>query len=131
MLLAQHSGPEPGLWWLGHLALWSAALSAHSGGDHFGGRRIVITHAGLIIHSTGIAGTIPADGTIIERTGGAEIRDTTVARPRSSPELAMHQSEKRTNAGLPTRSIKRQVASTHPWPTGNLPIVARRAMTVL
>ncbi len=131
MLLAQHSGPEPGLWWLGHLVLWSAALSAHSGGDHFGGRRIVITHAGLIIHSTDIAGTMPVDGTIIERTDGAEIGDTTVARLRSSPELAMHQSEKRTNAAMATRLIKRQVASTHPWPTGNLSIVARRAIPVL
>jgi len=66
MLLAQHSVPEPGLWLLGHPALWSAALSAQSGGDRFGDRRIVLMHAGSIIPSTGIAGTMPADGTIIE-----------------------------------------------------------------
>jgi len=66
MLLAQHSVPEAGLLSLGHPALWSAGLSAQSGGDRFGDRRTVLVHAGSIILSTGIAGTTPADGTIIE-----------------------------------------------------------------
>ena len=66
MLLAQHSALGPGLWSLGLPALWWAALSALSGGDRFGDRRIVLMHAGSIIPSTGIAGTMPADGTIIE-----------------------------------------------------------------
>ena len=44
----------------------SAALSALSGGDRFGDRRIVLTHAGSIIPSTGIAGITPVDGIIIK-----------------------------------------------------------------
>jgi hypothetical protein len=65
MLLGQHLVLELGLWWLGRPALWSAALSAQSGGDRFGDRRIVRTRAGLTIPFTGIAGTTPVDGTII------------------------------------------------------------------
>ena len=64
MQLAQHSAPGPGLWSPGLLALWLVALSAQSGEDRFGGRRIVLTHAGSIIPSTAIAGTTPDDGTI-------------------------------------------------------------------
>jgi len=66
MLLAQHSALGPGLWSLGLPALWWAALSALSGGDRFGDRRIVLTHAGSIIPSTDIAGITPVDGIIIK-----------------------------------------------------------------
>jgi len=65
MLLAQDSAPGLGLWSLGPSALWSAALSAQSGVDRFGDRRIVLAHAGLITLSTGIAGITPVDGIII------------------------------------------------------------------
>jgi hypothetical protein len=51
---------------LGLSALWSAALSAQSGEDRFGDRRIVLAHAGSIIHSTGIADITPVDGIIIK-----------------------------------------------------------------
>jgi len=68
MLLAQHSARGLGLWSLGLPALWWAALSAQSGGDRFGDRRIVLTHAGSIIPSTGIAGITPVDGIIIKLT---------------------------------------------------------------
>ncbi len=68
MLLAQHLALGPGLWSLGLLALWSAALSALSGGDRFGDRRIVLTPAGSIIRSTGIADITPVDGIIIKLT---------------------------------------------------------------
>ncbi len=68
MLLAQHSALGLGLWSLGLPALWSAALSAQSGEDRFGDRRIVLTHAGSIIPSTGIAGITPVDGIIIKLT---------------------------------------------------------------
>jgi len=64
MLLAQHSVLGPGLWSPGLLALWLVALSAQSGEDRFGGRRIARTHAGSIIPSTGIAGITPVDGII-------------------------------------------------------------------
>jgi len=66
MPLGQHSALGPGLWSLGLPVLWSAALSALSGGDRFGDRRIVLTHAGSIIPSTGIAGITPVDGIIIK-----------------------------------------------------------------
>jgi hypothetical protein len=66
MLLAQDSAPGLGLWSLGLSAPWSAALSALSGEDRFGDRRIVLTHAGSIIRSTGIAGITPVDGIIIK-----------------------------------------------------------------
>jgi len=66
MLLAQDSAPGLGLWSLGLLALWSAALLAQSGEDRFGDRRIVRTHVGSIIPSTATAGTTPVDGTIIK-----------------------------------------------------------------
>jgi len=69
MLLAQRSVPGPGLWSLGLPALWSAALSAQSGADRFGDRQIVLTHAGSIIRSTGIAGITPVDGIIIKLRG--------------------------------------------------------------
>jgi hypothetical protein len=68
MLLAQHSARGLGLWSLGLPALWWAALSAQSGADRFGDRRIVLTHAGSIIPSTGIAGITPVDGIIIKLT---------------------------------------------------------------
>ena len=68
MLLAQHSARGLGLWSLGLPALWWVALSAQSGGDRFGDRRIVLTHAGSIIPSTGIAGITPVDGIIIKLT---------------------------------------------------------------
>jgi hypothetical protein len=68
MLLAQHSARGLGLWSLGLPALWWAALSAQSGADRFGDRRIVLTHAGSIISSTGIAGITPVDGIIIKLT---------------------------------------------------------------
>jgi hypothetical protein len=68
MLLAQHSARGLGLWLLGLPALWWAALSAQSGEDRFGDRRIVLTHAGSIIPSTGIAGITPVDGIIIKLT---------------------------------------------------------------
>jgi hypothetical protein len=64
MLLARDSALGLGLWSLGLSALSSAALSAQSGGDLFGDRRIVLTHAGSIIPSTGIAGITPVDGII-------------------------------------------------------------------
>jgi hypothetical protein len=67
MLLAQHSAPGLGLWSLGLSALWSAALLAGSGDIRFGGRRIVLTHAGSIILSTGIAGITPPVGGIITK----------------------------------------------------------------
>jgi hypothetical protein len=66
MLLAQHSALGPGLWSLGLPVLWSAALSALSGGDRFGDRPIVLTHAGSIIRFTGIADITPVDGIIIK-----------------------------------------------------------------
>jgi hypothetical protein len=68
MLLAQDSAPGLALWSLGLSALWSAALSAQSGEDRFGDRRIVLAHAGSIIPSTGIAGITPVDGIIIKLT---------------------------------------------------------------
>ena len=68
MLLAQHSARGLGLWSLGLPAPWWAALSAQSGADRFGDRRIVLTHAGSIIPSTGIAGITPVDGIIIKLT---------------------------------------------------------------
>jgi hypothetical protein len=68
MLLAQDSVLGLGLWSLGLSALWSAALSAQSGEDRFGDRRIVLAHAGSIIPSTGIAGITPVDGVIIKLT---------------------------------------------------------------
>ena len=70
MLLAQDSAPGLGLWSLGLSALWSAALSARSGGDRFGDRRIVLAHAGSIIPSTGIAGITTVDGIIIKLMRG-------------------------------------------------------------
>jgi hypothetical protein len=66
MLLAQDSAPGLALWSLGLSALWSAALSAQSGEDRFGDRRIVLAHAGSIIPCTGIAGITPVDGIIIK-----------------------------------------------------------------
>ena len=66
MLLAQRSELGPGLWSRDHPAPWSAELSAQSGADRFGDRRIVRTHAGSIIPSTGIAGITTADGIIIK-----------------------------------------------------------------
>jgi hypothetical protein len=68
MPLAQDSAPGLVLWSLGLSALWSAALSAPSGEDRFGDRRIVLVHAGSIIPSTGIAGITPVDGIIINLT---------------------------------------------------------------
>jgi hypothetical protein len=68
MLLAQDSAPGLALWSPGLSALRSAALSAQSGEDRFGDRRIVLAHAGSIIPSTGIAGITPADGIIIKLT---------------------------------------------------------------
>ena len=68
MLLEQDSAPALGFWSLGLLALWSAALSAQSGEDHFGDRRIVLAHAGSIIPSIGIAGITPVDGIITKLT---------------------------------------------------------------
>ena len=68
MPLAQDSAPGLALWSLGLSALWSAALSAPSGEDRFGDRRIVLVHAGSIIPSTGIAGITPVDGIIINLT---------------------------------------------------------------
>ena len=65
MLLAQDSAPGLGLWSLGLSALWSAALSAQSGEDRFGDRRIALAHAGSIIPSTDIADITPVDGIII------------------------------------------------------------------
>ena len=41
-------------------------LSAQSGEDRFGGRRIVLARAGSIISSTAIADITPVDGIIIE-----------------------------------------------------------------
>src|SRR5215469_8764506 len=64
MLLAQHSVPGPGLWSPSLLALWLVALSAQSGEDRFGDRRIALAHAGSVIPSIGIAGITPVDGTI-------------------------------------------------------------------
>ena len=66
MLLAQHSVLGPGLWSPGLLALWLVALSAQSGEDRFGGRRIARTRVGSIIPSTGIAGITTVDGIIIK-----------------------------------------------------------------
>jgi hypothetical protein len=68
MRLAQHSALGPGLWSLGLPVLWSAVLSVLSGGDRFGDRRIVLTHAGSIIRFTGIADITPVDGIIIKLT---------------------------------------------------------------
>jgi hypothetical protein len=68
MLLAQDSAPGLALWSPGLSALRSAALSAQSGEDRFGDRRIVLAHAGSIIPSTGIAGITPVDGIIIKLT---------------------------------------------------------------
>jgi hypothetical protein len=65
MPLAQDSAPVPGLSSPGLSALWSAALSAQSGEDRFGDRRIVLAHAGLIMAFTGIADITPVDGIII------------------------------------------------------------------
>ena len=65
MLLAQDSAPGPGLWSLGLSVLWSAALSAQSGDDRFGDRRIVLAHAGSIIPSIDTAGITPVDGITI------------------------------------------------------------------
>ena len=64
MPLAQDSAPGLALWSLGR----SAALSAQSGEDRFGDRRIVLAHAGSIIPSTGIAGITPVDGIITNLT---------------------------------------------------------------
>ena len=66
MPLAQHLASEQDLWSPGLRAPWSAALLAQSGADHFGDRRIVLTLAGSIISSTGIAGITPVDGIIIK-----------------------------------------------------------------
>jgi hypothetical protein len=65
MPLAQDSVLALGLWSLGLSALWPAALSEQSGEDRFGDGRLVLTHAGSIIPSTGIAGITPVDGIII------------------------------------------------------------------
>jgi len=74
MLLAQDSVQGPGLWSLGLSALWSAALSAQSGEDRFGGRRIVLAHAGLIMVFIGIAGITPVGGIIINTARARSIR---------------------------------------------------------
>ena len=66
MPLVQHLAPEQDLWLVGLRAPWSAALLAQSGADHFGDRRIVLTLAGSIISSIGIAGITPVDGIIIK-----------------------------------------------------------------
>src|SRR5690349_25172346 len=62
MLLVQDLVPAPGSWSPDLSALWSAALSAQSGEDRIGDRRIVRVHAGSTITSTAIAGITPADG---------------------------------------------------------------------
>jgi hypothetical protein len=54
------------LWSLGLSVQWSAALSAQSGDDRFGDRRIVLAHAELTIPSTGIADITTVDGIIIK-----------------------------------------------------------------
>src|SRR5262249_1073849 len=92
--LAQDSAPGQGLWSPGPLALWSAALSARSGEDRFGDRRTVLVHAGLIMASIGIAGTIPADGTITDAGLARSITDPVFAGwpPRRTTPVAVWQS---------------------------------------
>jgi hypothetical protein len=74
MLSVQDSVPALGFWSLGPWALWSAVLSAQSGEDRFGDRRIVLAHAGLIISSTAIAGITPVGGTTIKLTRSEALR---------------------------------------------------------
>jgi hypothetical protein len=97
MLLAQDSAPGLALWSLGLSALWSAALSAQSGEDRFGDRRIVLAHAGSIIPCTGIAGITPVDGIIIKlmRNEARRVGPISPSSPNYYPERSTVNSDVR------------------------------------